>query len=190
MAKILVRRATLADAAGILQIYGYYVENTAVTFEYDVPSLDAFRQRIAKTLHKYPYLVACIDGRIVGYAYAGAFVGRAAYDWSAEVSIYVDKDRKGSSIGRKLYGALERALSEMGVLNLYACIAYPEKEDEYLTADSANFHAHMGYRMVGQFSKCGNKFGRWYNMIWMEKMLGDHAENPDKIVSYDQKDNG
>ncbi|MBQ5675892.1 MAG: GNAT family N-acetyltransferase, partial [Lachnospiraceae bacterium] len=80
----------------------------------------------------------------------------------------------GCGYGRKLYEALERALVDQGILNLYACIAYPIVEDEYLTKNSAQFHAHLGYKTVGEFYKCGYKFGRWYNMIWMEKLIGKH----------------
>ena len=70
------------------------------------------------------------------------------------------------------------------ILNLHACIGYPETEDEYLTKNSVEFHAHMGYRMVGKFHKCGYKFGRWYDMVWMEKMLGDHPASPLPIVLF------
>jgi len=85
MDDIVIRSVTLHDAAGILNIYAYYVENTAVTFEYEVPTLEVFQARIARTLEKYPYFVAVRGGGIIGYAYAGAFIGRAAYDWSAEL---------------------------------------------------------------------------------------------------------
>ena len=77
-------------------------------------------------------------------------------------------------MGRKLYGALEDRLREMGILNLYACIAWPEQEDEYLTGNSAEFHARLGFAQVGKFHQCGYKFGRWYHMIWMEKSIGEH----------------
>ena len=73
---------------------------------------------------------------------------------------------------------LEKALKEQGFLNMNACIAYAPKEDEYLTNNSVEFHAHLGYRMVGQFYQCGYKFGRWYDMVWMEKLIGEHGANP------------
>ena len=63
------------------------------------------------------------------------------------------------------------------ICNLYACIGYPEKEDEYLTKNSVYFHEKLGYRMVGEFYKCGYKFNRWYNMVWMEKFIGEHIGN-------------
>lgn len=178
MAGPIIRKATLKDTQKILAIYAHYVENTAITFEYAVPSIDEFRERIRKTLLKYPYLVLESGEEILGYAYAGAFVGRAAYDWSAEVTIYLAPNVLKKGYGKRLYAALERALQEMGILNLYACIGYPNEEDEYLTRNSAQFHKHLGYRQVGIFSNCGFKFGRWYSMIWMEKMIGEHTENP------------
>lgn len=135
-------------------------------------------------MEKYPYLVAEMDGYVVGYAYAGRFVGRAAYDWSVETTIYLDRGMRGRGIGRRLYGALEEALKDMGVLNLNACIAYPEKEDEYLTRSSAEFHARLGYRQVGELRLCGYKFGRWYNMIWMEKLIGEHTSEPAAVAPY------
>ena len=167
-----IRNATKADASRLLAIYAYYVEHTAITFEYDVPTLDEFERRIAKTLEKYPYLVLEEDDVIRGYAYAGVFKDRAAYDHSCEVTIYLDHDAKGRGYGRALYEALEEALKERGILNLYACIGDPIEEDEYLNRNSEQFHQHMGYTKVGTFHKCGYKFGRWYNMIWMEKIIG------------------
>ncbi len=171
-----IRSARPEDAERLLEIYGYYVEHTAITFEYDVPSLSCFRQRMAETMEKYPYLIAELDGKVLGYAYAGPFIRRAAYDWSCETTIYLDHCARKRGLGRKLYGALEERLKEMGILNMYACIAYPEREDEYLTGNSADFHAHLGFSRAGEFHRCGFKFGRWYNMIWMEKIIGVHEE--------------
>ena len=90
------------------------------------------------------------------------------------MTIYLDRDAQKCGMGRMLYEALETELKEMGILNLYACIAYPEKEDEYLTGNSADFHKHLGFEKVGEFHKCGYKFERWYNMIWVEKIIGEH----------------
>lgn len=169
-----IRSASPEDAGRLLHIYSYYVEHTAISFEYTVPTPDEFRRRIMHTLEKYPYIVAEEYGVILGYAYAGPFKMRAAYDRSCEVSIYVNRDCKGKGYGRELYEALEEALKEMGITNLYACIADPIIEDEYLTKSSEQFHSHLGYTKVGEFHKCAYKFGRWYNMIWMEKIIGEH----------------
>lgn len=175
MSIITIRDAKLEDAERILEIYTYYIQNTAITFEYDVPALSEFRNRIANTQKHYPYLVIEKNGIIQGYAYAGAFVGRAAYDWSCEMTIYLDRTAQKCGFGRKIYEALEDRLKKMGILNLYACIGYPQADDdEYLNKNSADFHAHLGFVKVGEFHKCGYKFNRWYNMIWMEKIIGIH----------------
>ena len=174
MENIVIRSATVKDAEALLNIYAYYVKNTAITFEYDVPTLEEFQKRITNTLKKYPYLVIEKEGMILGYAYAGVFKDRAAYDWSAETTIYLKYDAVKCGLGRMLYEALEEEMKTRGFLNLYACIGYPIEEDEYLTKNSAQFHAHLGYRFVGEFYQCGYKFGRWYNMIWMEKLIGEH----------------
>ena len=172
---MVIRSASTADAARILEIYAYYVVNTAITFEYEVPTLCEFRERVKNTLERYPYIVIEEDGKIVGYAYAGPFKERAAYDRSCEVSIYLDRDSRGKGYGRALYEELEKRLANRGILNLYACIASPIEEDEYLTDDSERFHARLGYERVGEFHQCGYKFGRWYNMVWMEKLIGEHV---------------
>ncbi|MBD5532473.1 MAG: GNAT family N-acetyltransferase [Lachnospiraceae bacterium] len=169
-----IRTATPEDAARILEIYAYYVEHTAISFEYTVPTLSEFQNRIKRTLERYPYLVIETDDGIQGYAYAGSFIGRAAYQHSCEMTIYLDPHSHKQGLGRKLYEALENRLKEMGFLNLYACIGWPETEDEYLNRNSADFHAHLGYTKAGTFHKCGYKFDRWYDMIWMEKLIGAH----------------
>ncbi len=170
----MIRSAVVSDAERLLEIYSYYVENTAISFEYKTPDLNEFRNRIENTLKKYPYLVIEENGVIMGYAYAGVFKGRAAYDHCCEVTIYLDHDSKGNGYGRALYNALEKELKKIGIINLYACIGDPIIEDEYLTKNSEHFHQHMGYTKVGDFHKCGYKFGRWYNMIWMEKIIGEY----------------
>ena len=172
--KIIIRNAVPQDARALLDIYGPYVKNTAISFEYEVPSVEEFQKRIENTTKKYPYLIAEEDNQILGYAYAGAFYGRAAYDWSVETTIYLAPGATKKGVGRLLYKSLEEKLKGMGILNLYACIAYPDEEDEYLDKNSALFHEHMGYQKVGEFHKCGYKFGRWYSMIWMEKIIGEH----------------
>lgn len=184
--KLQIRVATKEDAEALLAIYAPYVEKTAITFEYEVPSIEEFRCRIQETLKKYPYLVAEKNGKIVGYAYAGAFHVRPAYDWAVETSIYVSELQKGEGIGKALYKALEEQLSRLHILNLNACIAYPETEDEHLNKDSVRFHTHLGYRMVGEFYQCGYKFDRWYSMVWMEKHIGAHPSNPAKVIWFSE----
>lgn len=186
MNNIRIRTARPEDAIELLEIYAPYVRETAVTYEYTVPSKEEFASRIRHTMEKYPYLVAEKDGEILGYAYAGAFHPRAAYAWDAEMSIYIKKDRKRSGIGKTLYEALEKLLAEQNILNVYACIACPEEEDEYLTKDSIRFHERMGYRIIGEFRECAYKFGRWYGMVWMEKRIGKRTADPAEVKSFDK----
>lgn len=170
-----IRSASEADAGRLLEIYAYYVRNTAISFEYTVPSLEAFSCRITETLRQFPYLVAEEDGVVQGYALAKPFVGREAYRFSCETTIYLDPAAKGRGYGRALYEALEEKLKAQGIRNMYACIGDPVTEDAYLTRNSEQFHRHLGFVKVGEFHKCGFKFDRWYNMIWMEKIIGAHT---------------
>lgn len=169
-----IRIATPEDAPALLDIYAYYVQNTAITYEYDVPSEAEFAERIRHTLEKYPYLIAEEDSVPVGYAYAHDFHPRAAYGWTAEASIYTAYGRSRQGLGKRLYGALEEILKMQGVQNLNACVAVPEQDDEYLTHNSLDFHLHMGYRLAGTLHQCGCKFDRWYGMAYLEKHLGTH----------------
>lgn len=181
-----IRAARLEDAAALLAIYAPYVEKTAITFEYDVPSVREFRERIKGVLVQHPYLVAEKDGAILGYAYAGPFHSRAAYAWGVETSIYVNQEKKRMGLGGRLHRALEDVLREQGYLNMNACIAVPEQDDEYLTRNSVQFHEHLGYRVVGEFTQVGYKFGRWYNMAWMEKHIGPHGPGAEPPVAFGQ----
>lgn len=181
---ITIRNATLEDASRILEIYDYYVKYTVITFEYETPSLEEFKQRMIHTMSKYPYIVIEKDGKVEGYAYAETFKARAAYDWSCELTVYLDHMAQKCGMGRMIYEELEEKLKAMGILNLNACIGYPEKDDEYLTTNSADFHAHLGFKKVAEFHQCGYKFNRWYNMIWMEKIIGEHSDNQEPIKPY------
>lgn len=179
---ISIRMASEADAEEILKIYTPYVTDTAITFEYDVPSPAEFSRRIADTLQMYPYIVALENGRIAGYAYASAFKQREAYNWAVETTIYLKQDCRGKGLGKKLYLALEDILKRQNIINVNACIAYTTGADAHLDNTSALFHEHLGYTRVAHFTKCGYKFGTWYDMIWMEKMLGDHPQAPGAVI--------
>ena len=188
MDSIQIRTASVEDAEELLELYSHYVRRTAISFEWEVPTLEEFQGRVRRTLEQYPYLTARQDGKLLGYAYAGPFVGRAAYGWSAELTIYLAPESAKRGIGRALYEALERALAEMGVCNLYACVGVPaEEEDEYLTFNSAQFHAHMGFVQCGEFHRCGCKFGRWYSMVWMEKLIGPHSPGQSPVRPFQGK---
>ncbi len=176
--KILIRPASTADAQDILNIYAPYIENTDITFEFEVPSIEEFKNRISHTLEKYPYLAAVNEqGQIVGYAYASQFKGRPAYNWSVETSIYVDSGCKGQRIGSRLYAELERILKAQNILNACACICASYDE-------SILFHKKCGYELVATFHKSGYKSGTWHDMVWMEKFLGDHEIPPKEFVPY------
>lgn len=132
--KMEIRVATQEDAKDLLNIYAYYVEHTAITFEHEVPTLEEFTCRIKDTLKNYPYLVALVDGKIAGYIYAGA--------------------------------------------------ADPVEEDEYLTRNSEHFHEAIGYKVVARYHECGSKFGRWYNLLEMEKIIGNRVCPPKEFIPF------
>ena len=169
-----IREARPEDAEAMRAIYAPYVEQTAVTFEYETPTTEEFLRRLATVQARYPWLVAEDDGRVVGYAYASPFKERDAYQWAVETSIYLDITIRRKGVGSLLHEHLEQALRRQGILNMNACISYIEPEDEYLTLDSVRFHERMGYTLVAHFHQCGKKFGRWYDMVWMEKLIGEH----------------
>ena len=97
-------------------------------------------------------------------------------------------DYRGKGVGRRLYETLAKLLMLQNVYNMEACIAHCEPADEYVPATSRLFHERLGFRLVGKFTKCAHKFGRWYDMIWMEKILGDHIANPDPFMPLPQVD--
>ena len=175
MEKITIRPARVSDAPKLAAIYAYYVENTAVTFEYTPPSADEFAERIRTISAQFPFIVAQRGAEIAGYAYVHRYHEREAYMWSVETSVYVANDARRGGVGSALYGALEELLRDQGFLNMYACIASPRGNDAYLTDDSERFHARIGFELIGRFRECGCKFGRWYDIVWMEKRLGEHV---------------
>ena len=159
-----IRLAKPLDAAALLAIYAPYVENTAITFEYDVPTVEDFANRIEKILEKYPYLVAEEDGVVLGYAYASTYYARAAYDWAVELSVYVSQDARGKGVGSKLYDKLEDMLDQMGYIHFLACISLPNEA-------SLALHRKRGYQQVAHFPKIGYKFNRWHDIVWLQKSL-------------------
>ena len=160
----MIRPATEKDVPQILEIYAPYVENTTVTFEYDVPCSRSFLQRFYDITAQYPWLVWEEDGRILGYAYAAAPYSRAAFSWCAEPSVYLREEAQGQGIGKKLYAVLEKILELQGYQVLYALITAEN-------TGSIAFHQKMGYEMKVEFPDCGYKFGRWLGLVWMEKRL-------------------
>lgn len=174
-----IRIANLEDSKELVSIYKYYVENTAITFEYDVPSIEEFSKRIKDTLRKYPYLVAEENNKIYGYAYASAFKSRQAYDWAVETSIYVKNGDSRHGVGTLLYNELEKYLKMQNIINVNACIAYPNEKSE-------EFHKKFGYKTIAHFTKCGYKLGKWHDMIWMEKFIGEHTDTPKSVIPFSE----
>ncbi len=168
---LIIREVHLEDAVRLVEIYSYYVLNTAVSFEYTVPTTEEFEDRIRHIVEKYPYLVCEVNDKIVGYAYASAYSGRDAYAWTVTTSIYLDKDYRRQGIGTALYEKLENRLREQGIVNMLAGAAYCEKEDEYLSHDSFKFHSKIGFTKVAHMESIGKKFDRWYDLLWMQKKL-------------------
>ena len=151
-----IRPANLADAQAIQVIYAPYVEKTAITFEYEVPSVQEFENRINKTLEE--------DGQVLGYAYASTYYARTAYNWTTELSIYLHEDARGRGLGSQLYDALEEELEQRGFLRFLACIAVPNEA-------SIAMHEKRGYVQVAHFPKVGYKFEQWHDIVWMQKTL-------------------
>lgn len=186
MSEVMLRVARPSDAAAIQRIYGYYVDNTAITCEVVTPSIAELTGRITKTLEKFPYLVATLDERVVGFAYVSPANPRAAYQWTVETSIYVDRNCRGKHVGTRLYDMLEELCRRMKVVNMTAHIVYPhdDQPDQYLTLASPKFHAAYGYRLAGRCDRNVYKFDKWYDMIWMEKAIAEHGHDPVPIVNF------
>ncbi|MDO4814514.1 MAG: GNAT family N-acetyltransferase [Gemella sp.] len=174
MSEIELRMARVDDAASLLNIYAYYVNETNITFEYDVPSIEEFATRIKEILKKYPYIVAEKDGHILGYAYANTFKGRAAYDWTVEWSIYLDKNHSAKGIGQKLFDKLVEILKEQNIVTIEGCITYPNEK-------SLAFHKKNGFKEVAYFNKVGYKFDKWHDVVWYEKALSEHQDKPQAV---------
>lgn len=153
-APITIRTATPDDAAACLAIYAPYVRDTVVSFEYEPPTVDEFRARMGAVLPHKPWLVAEVDGRTAGYAYAATFRARVAYQWTAEVAVYVNHARHRRGVGRVLYSALIDRLRSLGYRTLVAGISLPNPQ-------SVGFHEALGFRQTAHFPAVGYKFGAW-----------------------------
>lgn len=174
MDNIKIRLAKKEDALALLNIYKYYIEHTNITFEYDVPSIEEFEERIITILEKYPYIVAENKGKILGYAYANTFKARAAYDWTVEWSIYLDYHNISRGLGQKLYDSLVVILKQQGIVKIEACITYPNE-------NSIKFHTKNGFSKVAHFNKVGYKFDKWHDVVWYEKNILDNIKHPTKV---------
>ena len=162
----MIRFATEADIPAILDIYGPYILNTAISFEYSIPTFEEFTERFQGITAQFPWLVYEEEGKILGYAYGSLPFGREAYRWVAASSIYLAPEAQGKGIGRKLYAALEDLMRKQGYRRTYAII----------TSDnpgSLHFHEKTGFRLLAEFPDCGIKFQKLYSVVWMEKVLNN-----------------
>ena len=160
----MVRNAVLADVPVMLEIYRPYILDTAITFEYEVPTLAEFEERFCTITTRFPWLVWEEEGVVLGYAYAGPFKTRAAYQWDADLSIYLGQDCRGKGIGKSLYTELERRMHDLGYHVLYGVVTSANDA-------SCRFHEALGYRPIAVFENTGVKFGRWYSITWYEKRI-------------------
>lgn len=158
----MIRIATEADIPAILEIYTPYVQNTTYTFEYTVPTLEAFTARFEAITAQFPWLVWEENGTVLGYAYGSAPFERAAYGWCSEVSIYLALQAQGKGVGRALYACLEEILWQQGYHVIFSLITSENQ-------GSVTFHERVGYSHSFVCRNCGYKFGRWLDVIWMEK---------------------
>ena len=165
-----IRFAAPDDAAALLRIYAQYIE-TPITFEYTLPSEEEFARRIRDIQAVYPYLVYIEDGEVLGYAYAHRFQERAAYQWGAELSVYLDRGCVSHGIGSQLYTLLLELLRLQNVRTAYALVTLPNTKSEAL-------HRHFGFKLCGVWHSSGFKNGRWYDMGSFEKQLLPYDSSP------------
>lgn len=159
-----IRPATIQDAPAIQKIYAPYVLHTTITFDIEVPDLLYFERLIETVQTQLPFLVIEDHQTVIGYAYAHPYKPRAAYNQTVETSIYVNQAQRQHGIGQALYTALEDALRQRDIVNLLACITFPNPA-------SIAFHHKFGYQQVAHFHQVGYKFGQWLDIIWMQKQL-------------------
>ena len=206
--KTRIRLACPADAAAVCAIYTPYVVDTATTFDLVPPTLEEMEQKIATILEERPFLVAEIERddantafaascgeacddetfTVIGYSYASAFRPRKAYLHSIETSVYLSPEAKGHGLGTRLYGALEEILRLQNVYNANACVTYTEPADETCPSTSRIFHERRGYVRCAHIPNCGHKFGRWYDILWLQKQLIPLSQEPEGFIPLPQVD--
>ncbi len=172
----IIRLVQESDTCEILDIYEPYIKDTAITFEYEVPLFNDFSTRIVDISSEYPYLVYLKDDKIVGYAYAHRQKERAAYQWNAELSVYVDKAYLRMGIGKALYTCLIEILKLQNIQNVYGGVTIPNN-------NSCNLHESLGFRKLGTYHHTGYKCGEWHDVAWFEKNIGSHTLAPKPFLS-------
>ncbi|MBN9483385.1 MAG: hypothetical protein BGO70_12960 [Bacteroidetes bacterium 43-93] len=175
-----IRFITTDDAAAALAVYAPYVLNTAISFEYEVPPVDDFRNKIEKIIAQYPWLVCTCNDEIIGYAYGSTHRNRKGYQWSPEVTVYMKEDHHRKGIARLLYSALFDMLRMQGYYSVYAGVLSTNIK-------SVPFHKAMGFEEIGVFRNIGYKLGEWHSNLWLQYSLQDHLlEEPATPVSIDK----
>lgn len=172
-----VRAARAADAASFLEIYAPYVINTSITFETEVPSIEAFAQRISACLENWPWLVYEVDGAIAGYAYATRHRERVAYQWCVESSVYIHNNFQKRGIATALYETLLEILQRQGFRNVYAGITLPNDK-------SVAFHEKCGFTWFAEYKNIGYKLGKWNTVGWWVKQLNDYTLDPSAPIKF------
>ncbi len=177
-----IRLAKVSDAAALADIYRPFVISddlalSTVSFEYEAPDAEEFGNRIEKFSKDFPYLVLLEDDKPIGYAYAHPFIERAAYQWGAEVTIYLSHAGQGKGLGVVLYQALEDLLRLQNIIHLYSCVTGSNEH-------SIGMHERMGYKIIGRFHKTGFKKGVWLDMYWLEKEIADFPAQPEPRKSF------
>jgi L-amino acid N-acyltransferase YncA len=168
-----IRPSADQDVPAITAIYGHHVLHGTGTFETTPPTEADMAARRADVLGKgLPYLVAEEDGKLLGFAYCQWFKPRPAYRFSAEDSIYLHPDAAGRGLGKELLARLAQEAETVGIRKLIAVIG------DSGNAGSIGVHRSLGFRPAGQFTSCGWKFGRWLDIVLMEKALGDGDSTP------------
>ena len=166
-----IRLATPKDAARVAEIYAPAVTDSAISFELEAPDAAEVRRRIGYVSSNTPWVVCERDGQVLGFAYAGQFRVRPAYQWTVEVWAYVAPEAQGAGVARAMYTSLFAALTVQGYRNLIAGIALPNPA-------SVRFHEAMGFVAVGVYHNVGYKLGAWRDVAWYERPLAPFDENP------------
>ena len=166
-----IRSATGGDGAALAAIYAPAVEESATSFELIAPDAVEMARRVASLTERLPWLVYEEQGVVGAYAYAAPHRDRAAYQWSVEVSAYVGAQWQRRGVGRRLYDRLFTDLAELGYVNAYAGITLPNPA-------SLGFHTAFGFRVVGTYHGVGHKFGRWHDVIWLERDIVPRPVDP------------
>jgi len=169
--KFKIRLITENDISDVLEIYKPYLLNTIISFEYEVPSLHEFAERVNTITEEFPWLVCVNNDKIIGYAYACKFRYRTAYQWSPESTIYLAPEFQGAGIARILYNTLFSVLRLQGYINVFACIGLPNER-------SVRFHKSVGFEEIGIFKKVGYKLGNWHDTQWFQLRLNEHIQHP------------